>query len=176
MNSSTFALSTDYPFSTVQPDAASGLELHYNAPEDLLLNSALNSMLSDICERGSHVMEPISNHICSMQEMFLDMLYYLLEDAGVNLSEKMTIFLNEDGKLALMDEHPDRSMIEAVLAENPQLARLFAILAAHSEIARDIENIYQLFNSLSSRSYMMHENAGGYHLSLKGGMSHFYFV
>lgn len=177
MNTNTFTQNnTDQTFPLNPAESAAGLELHHAAPEDLLLNSTLNSVLDDLCERGCHAIEPISNHICSMQEMLLNILYERLEEAGIDLSVKLTIGLAPGGKLGLMDDRPDRKEIETILAETPGLGQLFAILAAHSEIARDIVNINQIFHSLTDQSVTMCEKANGYQVSLQGGMSHFYFV
>ena len=151
-------------------------ELQHETPEFSAFNPTLNSLLEDICERNSVAIEPISSHICALQEMFLDTVYIKLEQAQIDFTEKITIYLNRKNELKVLGEHPEKDRVEAVLAETPGLAEVFSTLSSHSEIARDIVNINRIFSSLVAGGEYAGENASGYHLSLKGGMSHFYFV
>ena len=158
------------------PTSDFDLEVHHSAPEYATTNPALDSLLEDICERGNCVIEPISSHICALQEMFLDTLYNRMEEAGIDLSEKLTVFQTQGGHLAVLGEHPEKKRVEALLAATPALSEVFTTLSSHSEIARDIVNINRIFHSMHAAGESGAESASGYHLSLKGGMSHFYFV
>ncbi len=160
--------------------------------EPSLQNQALNLMLYDLCEPGNPVVQPLSEQICLLQELFLTALYAGLDAAGIDLSAKITVYLNEQGRLGISGAHPDKPAIEALLAENPRLTRIFRTLSAYSEIARDLGNIRRLCGALSAEAVRPDAEPepdtdadrpapedgcpGDYHLSLKGGMSHFYFI
>ena len=154
----------------------SGTMPHEPPPACQMGNPALESMLEDICIKSSYVMEPLSSHLCSLQEKFLDTLYNAFKEAEVELTEKITIFQDPGGMLLVSGEHPERETIERVLANNPFLSEVFTTLSSHSEIARDIVNINRIFGSMGNEYEHSLERNNGYHLSLKGGMSHFYFI
>lgn len=147
-----------------------------NTSQCPISNPILESLIEDVCIKGSYLIEPLSTHVCELQNMFLDSLYNKLEKAGIALSEKITISQNLEGKLTVIDEHPEKEAIQQVLDEAPKLAEVFYTLSSHSEIARDIVNINRIFATLTDEERHNMEEINGYHLSLKGGMSHFYFI
>lgn len=153
-----------------------GIMPHEPLPDCKTGNPALESMLEDICIKNSYVMEPLSSHVCSLQEKFLNTLYNALKEAEVELTEKITIFQDPGGRLLVSGEHSEKDAIERVLAGNPFLSEVFTTLSSHSEIARDIVNINRIFGNMSNEYEQIMERTNGYHLSLRGGMSHFYFI
>jgi len=145
-------------------------------PEYPISNPVLESMLEDICIKGSYIIEPLSTHVCALQEMFLDALYEKIGETGIELTEKVTIYQDMRGELKVLGKHPEKEKIEKTLAKNPTLAEMFTTLSSHSEIARDIVNINRIFASMDDNERLSHDGDNGYHLSMKGGMSHFYFI
>lgn len=140
------------------------------------LNPNIESMLEDICNKGSSVLEPLSSHVCSLQDVFLELLYSKLDAANICTSEKLTIYLTNKGNLSILGEHSQKTEIEDILMQTPMLAELFIELSSHSEMARDIINLNRVFAYKNDEDGAYAELSSGYHLSLKGGMSHFYFI
>lgn len=87
----------------------SGIMPHEPPPACQMGNPALESMLEDICIKNSYVMEPLSSHLCSLQEKFLDTLYNAFKEAEVELTEKITIFQDPGGMLRVSGEHPEKN-------------------------------------------------------------------
>ena len=140
------------------------------------LSPDIISMLEDICNRGSYVIEPLSIHVYALQELFLNTLYSKLDEANIDINTKITLYLNKKGYLAVQGEHPQKEDIDLMLNANPALTSVFIELSTNSELARDIININRVFSSLNDGDSACDERPYGYHLSLKGGMSHFFFV
>ena len=140
------------------------------------LSPDIISMLEDICNRGSYVIEPLSIHVYALQELFLNTLYSKLEEANIDTNTKITLFLNKKGNLVVQGDHPQKEEIDLMLTANPALTSVFIELSSNSELARDIININRVFSSINDQDSPYDERACGYHLSLKGGMSHFFFV
>ena len=102
-----------------------------------------------------------------------------MDAQDIDLQDKVTLRLGNDGRLATSGEHPQKEQINAMLAQSPDLAETFKDIASHSELMRDIGNIRK---TVSARSQMQQYEATAqdnpmsvYQLSLKGGMSHFFF-
>ena len=140
------------------------------------LSPDIIAMLEDICSRGSYVIEPLSIHVYTLQELFLGTLYNKLEEAGIATDTKITLYLTKKGTLAVQGEHPQKNAITAMLNANPTLASVFVELASNSELARDIINNNRVFTARNDEEAGYGERSSGYHLSLKGGMSHFFFI
>ena len=140
------------------------------------LSPDIISMLEDICSRGSYVIEPLSIHVYALQELFLNTLYHKLDEAGIDTNSKITLYLTKKGNLAVQGEHPQKKDIDLMLSANPALASVFIELSTNSELARDIININRVFSFINDQDAAYDERPSGYHLSLKGGMSHFFFV
>lgn len=147
-------------------------------PSDLLkceMSPYLEDLLAEISYKGGEAAHPLSLHVYSLQELFLNSLYQCLEGANISVTQKITLCLDEELNLVVLDQHPQKEEIEKLLAENGNLVSAFINLAAHSELNRDIINISRI---IESRACNMGNpiNFSSYHLSLKGGMSHFFFV
>lgn len=139
----------------------------------------LDAILEEISDRGANALDALKERAGALQENFLDRLYARLDEGGVNLEEKLTLRLNDEGRLIAAGEHPQKERIDTMLAGSPDLTDTFRDIASHSELIRDIGNIRK---TVSARSQMQqYEDAAQgnpvsvYQLSLKGGMSHFFF-
>lgn len=156
-------------FSSAEPSAN---------PSELLnceMSPYLEGLLAEILYKGGEAVHPLSLHVYSLQELFLNSLYQCLEDANISVTEKLTLCLDDELNLVILGQHPQKKEIEKLLSENSGLVSAFINLAAHSELNRDIMNINRI---IESRAANMGSpiNFSSYHLSLKGGMSHFFFV
>ena len=139
----------------------------------------LDAMLEDISDRGANALDALKERAGALQENFLDRLYTQLDASGIDLQEKVTLRLDNEGQLTTSGEHPQKEQLNAMLAQSPDLAETFKDIASHSELMRDIGNIRK---TVSARSQMQQYEATAesnpmsvYQLSLKGGMSHFFF-
>ena len=143
------------------------------------MSGKLDTLLEDISDRGANVLDALKDRAGALQENFLDGLYTKLDANGIDLQEKLTLRLDAEGKLAAAGEHPQKERIDAMLADSPELADSFKDIASHSELMRDIGNIRK---TVSARGQIQqYESVADsnpvsvYQLSLKGGMSHFFF-
>lgn len=139
----------------------------------------LDALLEEISDRGGNALDALKERAGTLQEGFLDRLYTQLDSSGINLEEKVTLRLNDEGRLITSGEHPQKEQLNAMLDQSPELANMFRDIASHSELIRDIGNIRK---TVSARSQMQQYEATAqnnpvsvYQLSLKGGMSHFFF-
>lgn len=143
------------------------------------MSGKLDALLEEISDRGANALDALNERAAGLQENFLDGLYSKLDASGIDLQEKLTLRLNPQGELTAAGDHPQKERIDAMLADSPELADAFKDIASHSELARDIGNIRK---TVSARSQMQQYEATAesnpmsvYQLSLKGGMSHFFF-
>ena len=143
------------------------------------MSGKLDALLEDISDRGANALDALKERAGALQENFLDGLYNKLDESGIDLQEKLTLRLNPQGNLSTAGEHPQKERIDAMLADSPELADAFKDIASHSELARDIGNIRK---TVSARSQVQQYESVAesnpmsvYQLSLKGGMSHFFF-
>lgn len=143
------------------------------------MSGRLDTLLEEISDRGANALDALQERASALQENFLDRLYTQMDARGIDLQDKVTLRLDNDGRLATSGEHPQKEQINAMLAQSPDLAETFKDIASHSELMRDIGNIRK---TVSARSQMQQYEATAqdnpmsvYQLSLKGGMSHFFF-
>lgn len=143
------------------------------------MSGRLDTLLEEISDRGANALDALQERASALQENFLDRLYTQMDAQGIDLQDKVTLRLGNDGRLATSGEHPQKEQINAMLAQSPDLAETFKDIASHSELMRDIGNIRK---TVSARSQMQQYEATAqdnpmsvYQLSLKGGMSHFFF-
>ncbi len=153
-----------------------------NQIDNFELSSAsgrLDALLEEISDRGANALDALKERAGALQEDFLDRLYTRLDEGGVDLTEKLTLRLSSEGRLITAGEHPQKDDINAMLAENPDLADTFMDITSHSELIRDIGNIRKTV--FARNQVQQYENTAQsnpvsvYQLSLKGGMSHFFF-
>ena len=143
------------------------------------MSGRLDTLLEEISDRGANALDALQERASALQENFLDRLYTQMDAQDIDLQDKVTLRLDNDGRLATSGEHPQKEQINAMLAQSPDLAETFKDIASHSELMRDIGNIRK---TVSARSQMQQYEATAqdnpmsvYQLSLKGGMSHFFF-
>lgn len=139
----------------------------------------LDALLEEISDRGGNALDALKERAGNLQENFLDRLYTRLDEGGIDLTEKLTLRLNAEGRLSTAGEHPQKEHIDAMLADSPDLANTFMDIASHSELIRDIGNIRKtVFARSQVQQYedtAQSNPVSVYQLSLKGGMSHFFF-
>ncbi len=146
------------------------------------IDPKLRSVLENISDQGGNVVDALEGNIDTLQEGFLDTLHGRLEDAGVNLDEKITLKLNDGDALELVGNHPDKETINTVLSENTDLKGAFEEIASQSELVRDIKNIRKVVRTRGGAAQYAEVAADtgsgqdAYQLSIKGSFSHFYFA
>ena len=139
----------------------------------------LDALLEEISDRGANALDALKERAGTLQENFLDRLYARLDEGGIDLTEKLTLRLSNEGRLVTAGEHPQKVGVDAMLAGSSDLADTFMDIASHSELIRDIGNIRKtVFARSQVQQYedtAQNNPMSVYQLSLKGGMSHFFF-
>jgi hypothetical protein len=143
------------------------------------LTPKLQNILQAIDNPEGNVLQAISNNISSLQDAFVAALAGTLEAAGIDVSHKITLRLNQTEALTAAGEHPDKERLEKVLGQNRELAAAFKEISSQSEVLRDVDNIGKVIGlsagiSGYQNSARLAQNTT-YQISLKGEMSHFYF-
>ena len=140
----------------------------------------IRAMLSEMSKTGDNVLETLTDNVDKLQDGFIETLYTVLSKEHIDLSEKMTLRLNEDDAFVVIGEHPDKQQVENVLAQHPALSGAFREIAAQSELLRDIGNIDKVMARQTGAEAYYAASQGRlapvYQMSLKGEMSHFYFA
>lgn len=140
----------------------------------------LQNLLAAIDRPGDNVLESISENITHLQDAFVDSLYGVASAEDIDFSQKLTMRLDENERLAIMGEHPDKERIEGVLAGHPELSAAFKEISTQSELLRGVSNIGKIIGSQTGlagyESTLNRQVPSNYQLSLKGEMSHFYFA
>ncbi len=138
----------------------------------------LESLLGHMAA-GENVLETLTENVAQLQDGFVDTLYCTLAEQGVDISQKMSLRLDDFGLLQMVAEHPQKEMIDAVLINYPELSMAFMEIAAQSAALRDIRSLQ--FTIVNATGAQMHSSVEGegyypsYQISIKGDMNHFYF-
>jgi hypothetical protein len=126
------------------------------------------------------IMEMLSGNISLLQESFMHTFYAKLQQLGVDASIKLSLRLNDDIRLVVAGEHPNKQVINELLSNDSELVESFAEIAAQSAALRDLRSLRALtMHDRASSAYSALAASSGeciYQLSLKGEMSHFYFT
>jgi hypothetical protein len=139
----------------------------------------IQAALNEIAGPGDNVLEALSSNVAALQEGFIDRLYAVLSENGIDLSQKLTLRLNAGGSLAVAGNRPDKEAVENALRGQPALSAAFGEIASQSELLRDISNINKVMTRRTGAERYAETwatpGAAVYQMSLKGDMSHFYF-
>lgn len=133
--------------------------------------------LESIAEQGGNVAPVLEDNISQLQDVFIEELQGIMNEAGISLDDKLTLHLQADS-LQVAGAHPDRQRVDELLASSPDLSGAFRELAAQSELVRDLNSIRNAVGAASaSQRYHAQSAMGGgeYRVSMKGAMAHFYF-
>jgi len=141
----------------------------------------IRAALDEISGSENNVLDTLSGNVQKLQDGFIETLYTTLTRENVDLSQKMTLKLGSDSILTVAGEHPEKERVNLVLAENPALSTAFSEIASQSEVLRDIANISKVVTRHTGvDAYAIATNgkpsSAVYQMSLKGDMSHFYFL
>ena len=140
----------------------------------------LQALLHSLHQPNCDVMETLAHNITGLQQSFAETLYEGLCRLGIDLSLKITLRLDKEAQLVLVNEHPDYEAITTLLVCHPELSAAFAEIAAQSAALRDLRSLSTMilypdaasgYSAVTSRPG---ENA--YQISMKGDMNHFYFI
>lgn len=128
---------------------------------------------------GARSLEELHASLHRLQSEFMDRLYAALAEAGINISHKITLRMDDKARLFLCAPHPDEAALSALLKERTDLAPAFAEIALCSALLRDLRGL-QLCACYDSAAdagaaLLRLSPRNGYQLSLKGDMNHFYF-
>ena len=144
--------------------------------------SGLRPRLRGIMEAIEHpendLIQTLGDNITKLQDAFVETVYTTMSDQRVDLSQKMTLRLNDQQRLTVAGEHPDKEKIEEIFAKRQEFSAAFTEIASQSELLRDMRNIGQVIGARAGMANYQHsagQHQTGYQLSLKGEMSHFYF-
>ncbi|ADP86606.1 hypothetical protein Deval_1451 [Nitratidesulfovibrio vulgaris RCH1] len=145
------------------------------------LSPRLRNVLGQISEQGGSAIEALENNVSSLQGGFISTLHAKLEEAGIDLSEKLTLRLDEPSQLVVASSHPQAEAVQKILDASPELGEAFGEIASQSEIIRDIGNIQRVLSTRGGVAQYAQEDArdtgpSSYQVSLKGAMSHFCFT
>ena len=126
------------------------------------------------------VLDMLSGNITLLQDSFMQALYAKLQQLGVDGSNKLTLRLNDEARLAVAGEHPDAEAINDLLSSDHELVEAFVEIAAQSAALRDLRSLRTLtLYDRAAEAYSALAAGPGecmYQLSLKGEMNHFYFT
>lgn len=143
------------------------------------LTPKLQNILQAIDHPDNNVLQAMSDNISNLQDVFVEAVSQTLGAEGIDLSNKITLRLDQTGQLGLAGDHPEKGQIEAALAKAPELSSAFREIASQSELLRDVSNISKVIGAQTGlASYQNSYNQpqdSAYQISLKGEMSHFYF-
>ncbi len=79
----------------------------------------------------------LRTHLAEQFDQFRIQLMQLLDESGVDTTKGFTLELDERKQLKVAGEHPDKRVIETVLAANPEFAEAFGQLGAlHTALER----------------------------------------
>ena len=184
------------PFSSEQP-----LSLEENRPRDewsfALLLPRMRSVLDELdktdvrppaafaaapagARSATPLLDLLGNNVLQLQEAFTDSLYESLRQWGVDASAKLTLRLNDEARLCLEGDHPEKERITEMLAALPEYSEMFAEIAVQSAALRDLKNLWTMtmydrardsYAALAAMALNSH-----YQISVKGEMNHFYFT
>lgn len=139
----------------------------------------LQNILQAIDHPDNNVLQAMSDNISNLQDVFVEAVSQTLGAEGIDLSNKITLRLDQAGELGLTGDHPEKDQIESALAKAPELSSAFREIASQSELLRDVSNISKVIGAQTGlASYQNSYNQPqetAYQISLKGEMSHFYF-
>ena len=129
---------------------------------------------------SGHILDMLAGNITLLQDSFMDSLYEKLQNMGVDLSQKLTLRLDDEARLRIAGEHPDEAAINTLLACDPELTTAFMEIAAQSAALRDLRSLrtLTLYDRAADGYSALAAGPGEciYQLSLKGEMNHFYFT
>ncbi len=131
---------------------------------------------------GTGVLDSLEANASYLQKHFLGALNAKLEDAGIDTSKRITLARDENGKVTVANDHPDKEEIEKIFEDTPVLTQAFNSLAEQSELARKIKGTASVtfarmgglstyMNSLGSNS----NSNESFFLSLAQGAASSYF-
>ena len=86
------------------------------------MSGRLDTLLEEISDRGANALDALQERASALQENFLDRLYTQMDAQGIDLQDKVTLRLDNEGRLATAGEHPQKEQINAMLAQSPGLA------------------------------------------------------
>lgn len=109
---------------------------------DLVELSALGGLsnLAQGLSANKTVLESLNERIETLQGHFLSALTTKLEEAGVDVEQKITLTRDDDGTVSVAGEHPDKEAIERIFKDEPVLAEAFSAIADESELVRTIKS------------------------------------
>lgn len=141
----------------------------------------LQAVLHPLRQPDCDLMETLAHNINGLQQHFAETLYEELCRLGISLSIKITLRLDKEAQLVLVNnEHPDYEAITTLLVCHPELSAAFAEIAAQSATLRDLRSLstMMLYPDAASGYSAITSRPGNasYQISLKGDMNHFYFI
>ena len=141
----------------------------------------IRAALDEISGSENNVLDTLVGNVQKLQDGFIETLYTTLSKENVDLSQKMTLKLGADSILTVAGEHPEKERVNQILTENPTLSTAFGEIASQSEVLRDIANISKVVTRHTGVDAYAAASRGKpsstiYQMSLKGDMSHFYFL
>ncbi len=135
-----------------------------------------HEVLTKLTEHANNAEQSIDERIEEMQEAFLKIFDYIMNEEKISRQEKIIISLTEKGTLEV-NEHSERKRIMYALSQNPQTLKIMQRLAADALLKRGIQNI-KYANTMPTNGSQSDKLSDKfiYQTSIKGALSHFYLV
>lgn len=120
-----------------------------------------------------------------LQQHLTKALATKFEEAGIDTSKPITLTLDDDGKVIVAGDHPDKDAIEKIFTDTPALAEAFTSLSDNSTLAKSYTNSQtaSLVRSNGYAAYLQQilssdsgtNSPSNFYLSLLGGNTATYF-
>ena len=118
------------PFATLLKTFSDGLTGAVGRAENLVLSVAGLSPSDGSSVEGNSV-EPRFDFDTAL-EAFQDALHKGLRDAGIDTLDDLALQLDEQGRIVVAEDHPDRAAIEKFFRDHPEWVEQFERLADHA--------------------------------------------
>ena len=147
------------------------------ASNSAIPSSELTTFLQYVEEHGRRVSQELAANIDQLQELFLGAAHQAFQLAGVTVDSRMTISLNQQGKLHIETSCPEQERIEELLSASKALPALLKLISVQSAILDGITNLRLIAGAQDKgESEKLSRLQQLYRVCLKGQLSHFYSV
>lgn len=146
------------------------LSLSHNQPA---LYDTLNTLLSTAVPLRQDMEESLDQ----LKEAFLETLYDILAEGGIDLQERLVIGFCEGGLGVADRAHPHAGKVDKLLSRAPMLTAALRQIAADALMLRSLDALHQAFSLCRiERDALYDALIESYQVCIKGELSHFYYT
>lgn len=120
--------------------------------------------------------DTLQTNINALQDYFLERLYGLFTIRRIDVSQKITLRLDDESLLCICNEHKDKEAITNLLQNEPELSALFTEMAIQSLALHQITSLHNLTCAYLTGQGKVIGRTSRYHVNIKGDMNHFFFT